>query len=347
MHYEIQSLILCCSADVFYKLFLHRRRSPPPIAPHRLPAPVARASDLVYTRSRCNLDGGFGSHCRMRPAAGRYSPILSHVALSVAVLVFVADCAHASFLRGTPAVQKIALPAAPKGTIPSTGIDGYDDVDGGLTNICECKCCIETSPGSQKCYETSKLMFEVRKCTICDAQRCMSNFSNVCTARASLVKALCVERRSWFMRLVPCAFVVATCVLIGYALVAPKKDPTEGYWAVREVASLSIQHSRNILKDVPPAQLQTPLDPIRSGRESPRTGARSTRMTPSEQSSLLESAADALRKDVRGQPPQAASHEWPERRSPLSRSSTPPRLSLSTVPEIDEEEERETEFGRP
>lgn len=236
-------------------------------------------------------------------------------------------------------MHKLSVPLPPGTTAPVADLDGYDDETGGLVNLCECRCCVEASPGREECYETSKLMFEVRKCTLCDAQRCARNFRHVCTTGTSLVKAVCIERKAWFMRLVPFAFIVTTIVLVVYALLTHKVDPVNSYWEIRETVPITLQHPRSLLKNVPPAQLQTPLDPIRSGCASPRSGARTPTVNLSEQASLLESAADVLRADFGNQTSQPGHRERNERPSPLSRSSTPPLLSLSTVPEIDEEEE--------
>jgi hypothetical protein len=104
----------------------------------------------------------------------------------------------------------------------ASGIDGYDDRDGSLVDLCQCACCYEVAPGKKHCIESPRMEYEVRACSECDVQGCSTRFNHVCSD-VSVVNASCIKRKGWLFQLIPFLFLCATAALVVYGVATPRK----------------------------------------------------------------------------------------------------------------------------
>lgn len=142
--------------------------------------------------------------------------------LSVVALLATVACTLA--FPSLPVVRDLARHSrkAAAGADESSGIvDGYDDEDGSLANMCECQCCYEIAPGKKECL-ASPLRYEVSTCRKCEAEQCSSRFPNSCASSTFLVQSVCVERKSIVLQLVPVCFALGTIGLLIYSCYASK-----------------------------------------------------------------------------------------------------------------------------
>lgn len=176
---------------------------------------------------------------------------------------------YAAFFFTTLAVACMAAWSLPTARFLSAP-DGYDDKDGTLTNMCECECCYDIELGRVECMSSSAMMFEVRKCSQCDVHSCEARFRAVC-ANSSVRKAVCVERRAWFLKLLPSIFIFTTLGLIVYGCCFRTTPPRMPYYEVPPPGSVSsprgipVQSSIQVLNSEKP-QSRRPPQPRNLGR---------------------------------------------------------------------------------
>jgi hypothetical protein len=139
--------------------------------------------------------------------------------VTVVALIVVLSPARASLLGSVLSMRRRSR------TGSNSLVDGYDDRDGSIVDLCQCSCCYEVAPGKQHCVESPKMEYEVRACGQCDVQGCWFKFNPVCSD-VSVVNATCIKRKGWVFETIPLLFLCTTAVLILYGVTT--KRPAGG-----------------------------------------------------------------------------------------------------------------------
>jgi hypothetical protein len=122
---------------------------------------------------------------------------------------------------------------------------------------------------------SSSLIFEVATCGVCNADACASTYENICSSSsASLVRANCVERRAWFVRLVPILFIASALVLVVCGFLFQHRPPPQTPYNTLRDPLPPPALSRPTLKTVESASFGDPRGPVQPPkRDRPRVPA--------------------------------------------------------------------------